>query len=60
MKDKLRREREEQRMKEAEEENGELEDDWKELRRERKRAKLGKGKNDDEERKDEEIVEFDL
>jgi hypothetical protein len=44
IKDQLRREREAEREKELLSMEGELEEDWKELRRERKRAKLDKGK----------------
>lgn len=47
IKDKLRREREEARLKEMAEGEDELEEDWKELRRERKRVKLAKGQKDE-------------
>ena len=62
IKDKLRREREEARLKEAGDMNDELEEDWKELRRETKRAKIAKGKKEDG-KEDGEIngdMEFDL
>jgi hypothetical protein len=45
IKDQLRREREAEREKELISMEGELEEDWKELRRERKRAKIEKGKS---------------
>jgi hypothetical protein len=47
IKDKLRKEREEARLNETAEMEDELEEDWKELRRERKRAKVAKGKKDE-------------
>lgn len=56
IKDKLRKEREEERLKELGEMEEELEDDWKELTRERKRAKMEKRKPKDDNNMD----EFDL
>jgi hypothetical protein len=45
IKDQLRKEREAERERELISMEGELEEDWKELRRERKRAKIEKGKS---------------
>ena len=56
IKDKLRKEREDERMKELGELEEELEDDWKALTRERKRAKMEKRKPKD----DNNVAEFDL
>jgi len=61
IKDRLRREREEQRERELNEMEGELEQDWKELRKERKRAKLGTTKPTKlDEMIEDDCIEFDL
>jgi hypothetical protein len=56
IKDKLRRAREEEAERERRDHDAEVEEDWKDIRRERKRAKLGKSKQ----RETNDGAQFDL